>query len=381
MKNLLIASICLACAYGINAQQALNQRPQVASPVVQNDTVIFSLYAPEAKSVKVTGDFKGSPAEMQKEENGVWTTMLTGVNPEIYIYQFDVDGMKISDPSNVYTKRDIATVFSMLFVPGAQSRNYAVNELPHGTVSKHWYNSPTLGKQRRLSVYAPPGYYESDKKYPVLYLLHGMGGDEEAWLTLGRTAEILDNLIAQGKAEPMIVVMPNGNADLQSAPGQSPKGFYPPTTALPHTMDGTFEKSFMDIVNFIDSTYRTVDSKEGRAVAGLSMGGFHTLNISALYPEKFDYIGLFSAAINPRTNSEDPLFAQRDTLLSNLFAQAPRLYWIGIGADDFLYDENKKFRAALDDKGYKYIYNESDGGHTWVNWRKYLSQFAPQLFK
>lgn len=363
------------------AQQALNLKPDVVSPSLENGNVTFRLYAPKAESVKVIGDFEGYYRDMEKDSLGVWSAVIENIAPEVYIYQFEVDGMKISDPANVYTKRDIATTFSTLFVPGKQTENYAVNDVPHGTVSRSWYYSPSLDMNRRISVYTPAGYENSDKNYPVLYLLHGMGGDEEAWLTLGRAAQIMDNLIAKGLAEPMIVVMPNGNAALPSAPGESAAGFVRPTTQLPHTMDGTFEKSFTDIISYVDSTYRTFEDKSGRAVAGLSMGGFHTLNISALNPDKFDYIGLFSAAIKPLQNSEDPIFADRETLLANLFANSPKLYWIGIGKDDFLYDFNTEFRKLLDDRNYPYTYVESDGGHTWKNWRIYLSTFAPQLFR
>lgn len=364
------------------AQQSLNQRPDVQSPVVTDTLVTFSIFAPGAQKISVIGDFAGSPLAMQRDSDGLWTATLREAAPEVYIYQFDIDGLKIADPANVYTKRDISTTYSMLFVPGELSDNYAVKDVPHGTVERVWYPTPSLDMPaRRMSVYTPAGYEHSDRRYPVLYLLHGMGGDEEAWLTLGRAAQILDNLIAQGKAEPMIVVMPNGNAALPSAPGESSLGFIPPTTKLPHTMDGTFETAFGDVLAFVDSTYRTIDAKEGRAIAGLSMGGFHTLNISALFPDKFDYVGLFSAAISPRTNFDAPLFANRDALLAKQFDEAPALYWIGIGKDDFLYEDNAVYRKKLGGMNFPYTYVETDGGHTWKNWRKYLTQFSQLLFR
>ena len=382
-KNLFLSVAFLTCAWTMQGQQSLSMRPEVQSPVIADGgNVTFSVFAPNAKKVSVTGDIPGNVLAMEADSLGVWRATLTDVEPEIYIYQFDIDGLRVADPSNVYTKRDISTVWSMLFVPGELTETYAVQpDTPHGTVSRVWYDSPTLGMERRMSVYTPAGYEANrDKAYPVLYLLHGMGGDEEAWPTLGRTAQILDNLIAEGKAEPMIVVMPNGNAALQSAPGESAKGFYTPTTQLPHTMDGTFEYAFKDIVAFVDSTYRTIPDASGRAVAGLSMGGFHSLNISALYPEMFDYVGLFSAAISPRSDSQNPLFTEREDKLARLFGRHPKLYWIGIGEDDFLYKDNAAYRKMLDSKGYTYEYHESAGGHTWKNWRKYLTLFAPKLF-
>lgn len=385
MKKTLLTALILATGVSVMAQQALRERPDVQSPVInaQND-VTFKIFAPEAKNITVIGDFGASPLAMQRDSIGVWSATISSMEPELYIYRYDIDGVKTADPANVYTKRDISTTYSMLFVPGEKTDDYAVHDVPHGTVSRVWYDSPTLGMQRRMSVYTPAGYEDkknADKSYPVLYLLHGMGGDEEAWLTLGRTAQILDNLIASGQAKPMIVVMPNGNAALPSAPGESSAGFTVPTTNLPHTMDGTFENAFTDIVNYIDKTYRTDARKQGRAVAGLSMGGFHSLNISALYPDMFDYVGLFSAAINPRSNADSPIFKNRDNMLASQFSNAPKLYWIGIGNEDFLYNDNVAYRKQLDSKNYPYTYVESTGGHTWKNWRTYLKQFAPLLFK
>lgn len=385
MKKTLLTALILATGVTVMAQQALRELPDVQSPVInaQND-VTFKIFAPEAKNITVIGDFGASPLAMQRDSIGVWSATISSMEPELYIYRYDIDGVKTADPANVYTKRDISTTYSMLFVPGEKTDDYAVHDVPHGTVSRVWYDSPTLGMQRRMSVYTPAGYEDkknADKSYPVLYLLHGMGGDEEAWLTLGRTAQILDNLIASGQAKPMIVVMPNGNAALPSAPGESSAGFTVPTTNLPHTMDGTYENAFTDIVNYIDKTYRTDARKQGRAVAGLSMGGFHSLNISALYPDMFDYVGLFSAAINPRSNADSPIFKNRDNMLATQFSNAPKLYWIGIGNEDFLYNDNVAYRKQLDSKNYPYTYVESTGGHTWKNWRTYLKQFAPLLFK
>ncbi|MDE6320660.1 MAG: esterase, partial [Muribaculaceae bacterium] len=215
----------------------------------------------------------------------------------------------------------------------------------------------------------------------VLYLLHGMGGDENAWTELGRAAQILDNLIAQGKVEPMIVVMTNGNAALQAAPGESSLGFVTPTTNLPHTMDGTFEEHFPEVVNFIDTNFRTIDSKGGRAIAGLSMGGFHSMHISKQYPDMFDYVGLFSAAIMPGKDTTSPIYQDIEGKLKTQFDKKPALYWIAIGDKDFLYEANKEYRKLLDEKGYPYTYYESPDGHIWKNWRIYLSKFTPMLFK
>ena len=178
----------------------------------------------------------------------------------------------------------------------------------------------------------------------------------------------------------MIVVMPNGNASQEAAPGETHFGLVPPTVALPHTMDGAFEEAFPDIIAYVDRTYRTKADKQHRAIAGLSMGGFHSLHTSKQYPDMFDYVGLFSAAINPRVEGSE-IYKDREAKLRRQFADAPKLYWIAIGKDDFLYKDNEAYRKALDDMGVKYDYHESAGGHIWKNWRAYLSDFTRRLFR
>ena len=288
----------------------------------------------------------------------------------------------MNDPSNVYMIRDVSTITNVFIVGGDRADLYKVNDVPHGTVSKVWYDSPSLGMDRRLTIYTPAGYETSGKRYPVFYLLHGMGGDENAWSELGRATQILDNLIAQGKAEPMIVVMTNGNAALEAAPGESSLGWEAqPTFQLPKTMEGSFETHFPDVVKFVDKHYRTKANKKNRAIAGLSMGGFHSLHISKQYPDMFNYVGLFSAAIMPGKNVESPIYQNMEGKLATQFAKKPALYWIAIGKTDFLYKANEEYRKLLDEKGYPYEYFENEDGHIWKNWRIYLSEFAPRLFK
>ena len=395
-KFTLLFTLLLMCAMSF-AQQALWGGAPVVSPEIHDDnTVTFRLKAPKAVKVQLTGDFlpphtiqtpRGeydAPGivDMKEGKDGVWEyTTAEPLKPELYGYAFFVDGLKIMDPGNVYMIRDVATVTNVFIIGGDRADLYKVNKVPHGTVRRMWYNSPTLGMDRRLTVYTPAGYETSGKRYPVFYLLHGMGGDENAWSELGRTAQILDNLIAQGKAKPMIVVMTNGNAALEAAPGESSLGFAAPNMNLPKTMEGSFETAFPDVVKFIDKTYRTQANKKGRAIAGLSMGGYHSMHISKQYPDMFDYVGLFSAAILPREGSESPIYQNMDEKLKVQFGKHPKLYWIAIGKTDFLYKNNVDYRKKLDDNGYKYEYYESDGGHIWKNWRIYLTKFAPMLFK
>jgi Enterochelin esterase and related enzymes len=381
------------------AQQNLSfgQGPQPVSPEINSDnTVTFRMAAPDAAKVQITGDFLPSQSieteygtfdiqgtvDMVKGADGIWTYTSDVLKPELYIYNMIVDGVKITDPLNVYTIRDINNLFNVFIIGGDRADLYKVNKVEHGTVSKVWYDCPTEGIKRRCTVYTPAGYETSKKKYPVFYLLHGIGGDENAWSELGRAAQILDNLIAQGKAEPMIVVMTNGNISEEAAPGETSKGFTVPTMDLPKTMDGYFENAFPDVIKFVESTYRVKADKAHRAIAGLSMGGFHTLFISINNPDTFDYIGLFSAAVDrEQYNGLKTIYENRDQKIDRLFSKNPKLFWIGIGKTDFLYENNTALRGVLDSRKYKYTYLETDGGHIWRNWRIYLSEFVPLLFK
>ncbi len=397
MKKVFLATCLLLSAAAAPAQQAIWGVPTLISPEVNPDnTVTFRLNAPAARNVEVTGDFLPTQkittpfgefdapgtAQLVRNDAGLWEYTTSALAPELYSYTFIVDSLKINDPSNVYMIRDVGSVTNIFMIPGDRASLYAVHDVPHGTVSRQWYDSPTLGMKRRLSVYTPAGYESGDRRYPVFYLLHGMGGDEEAWLALGRAAQILDNMIAAGKAEPMIVVMTNGNASQEAAPGETQYGLLPPTTQLPKTKDGSFEQAFPDVVSFIDANYRTIADKSHRAIAGLSMGGFHTRHISKEYPDMFDYVGLFSAAIRMGEDPVDsPVYQNVDEKLKIQFEKQPKLYWIAIGDTDFLYDNNREYRRYLDEHGYPYTYYETPEGHIWKNWRIYLTEFLPQLFK
>lgn len=389
MKTILSFFAVMLASVTAFAQQALWSGPRIASPEINPDnTVTFILYAPKAVKVQVTGDFLQSQdwvpayADMT-EKDGIWEYTSEPLAPELYSYSFVVDGFTTRDPGNVYMIRDVSSITNVFIIGGGRADLYKVNDVPHGTVSKVWYHSPTLGKDRRMTVYTPAGYEQNRKqKYPVFYLLHGAGGDEEAWMDLGRTSQILDNLIAQGKAEPMIVVMTNGNAGEVAAPGQCPEGFERvPGMQQRGMMEGSFEMHFPDVVKYIENNYRVYKDKKHRAIAGLSMGGYHSMHISKYYPDMFDYVGLFSAAARFHENSECPVYQNEKAQIDVQFAKKPALYWIAIGNTDFLYDENVRLRQYLDEKGYEYEYHESDGGHIWRNWRIYLTEFVPRLFK
>ena len=399
MKKILsLAAAALVSVAGM-AQQNIFGGAQVVSPQINPDkTVTFRIHAPKAVKVQVSGDFLPEqeiqtpqgvwaihpPVDLVEGKNGVWEyTTPEPVAPELYNYTFTVDGQTVLDPSNVYVNRDVATLTSLLLVDGNDlTRHFKVNDVPHGTVSKIWYHSDQENMDRRLTVYTPAGYETSGKRYPVFYLLHGMGGDEEAWYTQGRATQILDNLIAEGLAEPMIVVMTNGNISQHAAPGEGPEGMVPVSMQMPKTMEGSFETSFPEVIKFIDKTYRTKAQKKYRAIAGLSMGGFHSCHISKQFPNLFNYVGLFSAAIS-KESSVAEIYQNFDEKLARQFAKgnAPALYYIAIGKTDFLYQDNVKLRQKMDEKGYPYTYVETEGGHIWRNWRIYLNDFVPRLFK
>ena len=407
MKKILLTLVLgVVCAGATMAQEALWSGSQVTSPVVNADgTVTFNVVAPKAVKVEITGDFL-APQKIEtamgtyeapgvaelKEQNGVWTYTTPRLAPELYSYSVRVNGLSILDPSNVYVNRDIASLTSIFIVSDAKGDKgdlYRVNEVPHGDVAKVWYDSPTLKMQRRMTVYTPAGY-DKGKNYPVLYLLHGAGGDEDAWTTLGRAAQIMDNLIAAGKAKPMLIVMPNGNTNCQAAPGEWSKGMYTPSFlgSLDTPAVASMDESFPDIVKYVESHYKVAKGKKNRAICGLSMGGGHSFATSKRYPDMFNYVGLFSAGLHISGDQQGKSFYQMlqenktvQSELAKLFAGKPALYWIAIGKTDFLYAQNADLRRYFDEKGYPYEYLETEGGHIWRNWRIYLTEFAQKVFK
>lgn len=375
MKRLSTLAAIMLLAMGTTQAQELNNfnfggGRQVTSPEMKGDSVTFRLSARNAKQVSLSGSWMtGRRGVQMQNQGGVWTATIAKPSPEIYTYNFVVDGLAVNDPQNFMVQRDGTRYLNMLMIPGERTANYfEANQ--RGTVSHPWYDSKILGINRRLTVYTPYGYEQNkNKKYPVLYLLHGAGGDEEAWTSMGRAAQILDNLIEKGLAEPMIVVMPNGNPNQQAAQ----------TLGLPNSnknmreagMRDAYVKSLCEeIVPFIEREYRAIAKPESRAIAGLSMGGGHTITATHLYPALFDYICPLSAAGNTTVEQ-----------VKALKAAGVKLYFLACGTSDFLYDGSKKLDAALTEGGLDHIFYQSEGGHVWYNWRLYLNEFAPKLFK
>ncbi len=377
-KVLTVIAAALALTASLQAQELTNfnfggQAP-VISPDIQGDSVTFRLKADYATVVKLSGSWMPNPwgdtIDMTRGANNVWSVKIALPSPEIYTYNFVVDGVAVNDPQNVLVQRDGTRYLPMITVPGERTENYGEAVKQHGTVSHPWYESKILGMNRRLTVYTPYGYEANPKKkYPVLYLLHGAGGDEEAWISMGRTAQILDNLIEKGLAEPMIVVMPNGNANQAAAR----------TLNIPEaqmdwrdpSMQNAYVKSLCEeIVPFIEKNFRAVAKPASRAIAGLSMGGGHTISASILYPEMFDYICPLSAAGQATPEQ-----------IAALKKAGVKLYFLACGNTDFLFEGSKALDKTLTEQGLDHIFYVSDGGHVWSNWRLYLNTFAQKLFK
>ena len=374
LASLLLTASSL-CAQELTNFSFWGQKP-VVSPEIQNDSVTFRLKADYATVVKLSGSWMPNPwggtIDMTRGENNVWEVTIPLPEPEIYTYNFVADGVSVNDPQNVMVQRDGSRYLSMLLVDGERTENYKPAE-QRGTVSHPWYDSKILGINRRLTVYTPYGYEANPKtKYPVLYLLHGAGGDEEAWTSMGRTAQILDNLIQKGLAKPMIVVMPNGNPNQQAA-----QTFGLPTTEYdwrdPANRNLYVQSLVEEIVPFIEKNYRTVAKKSHRAIAGLSMGGGHTIAATGMYPNVFDYI----CPLSMGAHKSDELSAQ----LQGIKKAGYKLYWLACGNTDFLFDQANELDQALTENGLDHTYYVSEGGHVWANWRLYLNTFAPLLFK
>ena len=373
-KALAVFAASLLMAGALSAQELSNfnfgGRQQIVSPEIADGQVTFRLAADYATVVQLAGNWLEGTVPMKKE-NGVWSVTIDLPSPEIYTYNFVVDGVSVNDPQNYMVQRDGTRYLNMLMVPGERTAPYF--ETDHrGTVTYKWYDSAILGINRRLTVYTPYGYEakaNAKKKYPVLYLLHGAGGDEEAWSSMGRAAQILDNLIEQGKAQPMIVVMPNGNPNQQAAQTLGLK------TSDVNFRDPAYANAYVrslceEIVPFIEKEFRVNAKPESRAIAGLSMGGGHTISASTLYPAMFDYICPLSAA-----------GSANDEQIQALKKAGVKLYFLACGTSDFLYEGSKTLDATPTKNGLDHIFYQSEGGHTWANWRLYLQTFAPMLFK
>ena len=365
------------------------QAPRVVSPEIQKDnSVIFRLRAPEATSVKLGGTMNAGYAQldMTKNADGIFEIKIDAPKPDMYVYTFIVDGVTTIDPSNNVVVRDGSHIESRLMIPGKLTDLFDSQNVPHGNVTAVWYPSPVFGISRRMVIYTPPGYEQSSKSYPVLYLLHGGGGDEEAWTSRGRANYILDNLIAQVKVEPMIVVMPNGSIGHPAAPNERS---YSADTQTTNAMDfnsmnsGKYEESLAnDIIPFIEKNYRVIKDADHRALAGLSMGGLHVTNTFMAHPDWFAYINVMSSGW---FISDKEMYENGDKRLAEIAPKFNKtvkyLRFTQGGPEDIAYKNGLAMLEVFKKNNIKYEFSEMPGGHSWNVWRKDLKDFAPKLFK
>ena len=355
--------------------------PRVVSPEISSDRKLtFRILATNAQNVRLNaGDLQnlGQAATMTKGTNGVWETTVGPVDPGAYRYTFLVDGLTVIDPRNPATSESNENTWSLVYVAGAEWMD--TRDVPHGAVAEVTYWSSTLKRFRRMHVYTPPGYESGKGKFPVFYLLHGAGDCDDSWTTVGRAGFILDNLIASKKARPMVVVMPAGHT-----------GPFRPGGPRPAVDD--FSQDFLtDIVPHVEKSYRVYTDRKNRAMAGLSMGGGQTLNIGIPNLEKFAYLGVYSSGVfgitgggRGSTNAPaGPTFEERNqaALDDAKLKKGLKLVWFATGKDDFLVRTSQATVEMLKKHQFDVVYKETAGAHTWIVWREYLNDFAPQLFR
>jgi len=335
------------------------RRPEqrLVSPQVDQGKVTFRFAAPKAQQVNVRINGRKDPVAMQRDEKGVWSATVEDLAPEIYDYQFEVDGLMTLDPANAWVKTGLRPNTSMVEVPAHPAEFWEPLDIPHGNVTIHTFWSKSLESSRSFRVYTPPGYDQQNAgPFPVLYLLHGSGDADDGWMVSGRANLIADNLLRTGQMKPMLIVMPNGT--------------YPREAG--HEND--FETALQEIIPTVEKEYRVARGPANRALAGLSMGGFQTLSVGIKHMDQFAWLGVFSAGVRDNAGETyGPFLDKANDQLS--------LFWIGIGEDDFLLTSEKALETLLNDHHVKYSAHISKGGHAWNNWRHYLHDFLPLLFQ
>lgn len=354
-----------------------------STEVAPDRKVTFRIYAPKADEVSVGGDFGGG--KMTKDDKGVWSLTVGPLEPDFYTYTFNVDGVRTVDPRNAMIKQGLGSVDSMFLVPGeAAAFEELKADVPHGEVRQAFYRSSTLDQTRSVHVYTPPGYEAGSERYPVFFLLHGAGDDDRGWTNVGRAGFILDNLIAEKKAVPMVVVMPNGSLPRPAnmprfTPGQPPS---PEIRAAMEAMQNRFTDELLkEIVPFVEKHYRVHTDPEHRAIAGLSMGGGQTWRVVSSHPDQFAYVGLWSAALFGRNAEEAEKRYEAFLKDSDRINRSIKLLSISCGDKDRLVEGSKQLAEMLEKHGIKHELHVSGGGHTWINWRHYLNELAPRLFR
>ena len=381
MRQILRITFCLILSSFSAAQQskpAQTPPPQPPAPLVSPEvhpdaTVTFRFRAPNAQEVKLTRE-GAEAAPMQKDDQGVWSVTTASLAPDYYGYSFVADGVRLIDPANPLLKPNLLATENAVHVPGPSSLPWELNDVPHGEIHHHFYKSAVAGDDRDFYVYTPAGYDPSAKKtYPVLYLLHGYSDDASGWTAVGRANVILDNLIAQGKAKPMVVVMPLGYGTMEFV--RRAWGAWSHTELRDRNFSKFREALLTEVMPRIESEYRVGKDRNGRAIAGLSMGGSESLLTGLNNLDKFAWIGAFSSGGIPEDFQTD--FPSLDAKAN----QQIRLLWIACGTDDRLITVNRNFREWLKSKGIQHTDIETPGAHTWMVWRRNLAEFTGLLFR
>lgn len=381
MKKLIALTLFFLCIAINSFSQNFRLTPgdTLQSVSIASDrNTILRVFAPLANNVRIGGtdipeSFRSQP--MVKQANGVWETPAGILPAGAYRYTFIIDSLSVMDPKNPSVSESNANSWSMFYVPGTDFME--TKNVPHGAVAEVTYYSQSLQRNRRMHIYTPPGYESGSKKYPVLFLLHGAMDCDDSWTTVGRAGFILDNLFAENKAVPMIVVMPAGHT--------GPFSF---GAMRPSTRDEFVEDFLNDIKPYIEKNYRTLNDRKHRAIAGLSMGGLQTLNIAIPHLQEYSAIGVFSSGIfelggmnfgaTPGQSWEERNLKMLD---DKQLKKGLRLFWFATGKEDFLLNISQKTVDLLTKHKFTVVYKETDGAHTWAKWRDYLNEFAPQLFK
>jgi enterochelin esterase-like enzyme len=348
-----------------NAVARQNSGPIYSPEVGEDHRVTFRLRAPEAREVKVSGEW-GATESLTKSEQGVWTGTVGPLKPELYGYNFVVDGLRIADPGNPKLKPMRSPVTSILDIPGKTPLLHDFRDVPHGSVNTHYYYNKELESWRRVQVYTPPGYHKSKQRYPVLYLFHGSGDNDATWTELGRANIILDNLLAENKAMPMIVVMPDGHPIAGRITG------VPGPEMIQRNVEAFANDVLTGVMPLVEKEYRVINKRQSRAVAGLSMGGGQSLHLGLNHPELFNYVGGFSSYVVSPGKNEFAIFNTKEK---------PELIWTACGKDDRLIENARELSTRLKEKGIEHKLVETEGNHSWPVWRKYLAEFAPMLFQ
>lgn len=352
----------------------------VSPEVLPDRRVTFRIYAPKASEVRLRGDWMDGPGTvaLTKDAQGVWSATVGPLRPDFYSYTLTVDGVRTLDPKNPTIKQGIASVDNMVWVAGPEAAFQDLRAVPHGEIRQVWYSSRTLGQERRMHVYTPPGYDTSGEKYPVFYLLHGGGDDDSGWSTIGRAGLILDNLIAEGTAKPMIVVMPNGS--LPRPADAPPTGLMDP--AFRERMEDRFTRELMqDVIPAVERRFRVVAEPASRAIAGLSMGGGQTLRVITAHSDQFRYAAIWSMGVPEARTAEFERRAAAFLKDADAINRSYAVLDVTIGDGDFLLEAAKNLSALLTKHGIEHDFEIGTGGHTWINWRQYLHRLAPRLFR